>query len=358
MNNENPQVVNSYDECEAKRCSLESEIQKRKDRWTRVMNGQKSPKHLLMVRYDKDMEGVRPGVVPLRDNVQYRTERAWEVYQKQMARMEWLKDDAIPYLDCMTGTEVFAECFGCRVHVPKGDMPFARPLVRNAQEAQKVKVPGLDAPPLKRAFDMADELVRRAGKGALVRPIDIQSPMDIAALVWEKGDFLMAMVDSPEAVKELAYKCRQLLTTFLDEWHRRYGQEHIAHYPDYYMPTGMTLSEDEIGVVNNEMFEEFFLPELVYLSDHFGAIGIHCCADSKHQWKSFGKIPNLKFLNLKYRDAYEFFGDGQIIQQHGQSTPEQWDAVIRDYPTARLYIDVKAQTKDEAMRLVEKYRSI
>ena len=311
-----------------------------------------------MVRYEGDRAGLPAAVVPLASNVQYRTERAWQVYERDMEKAQWLHDDAIPYLDCMTGTEIFAEAFGCPVHIPKDNMPFALPLVHSAQEAAKVKLPGLDAAPFVRAFGMADELVRRSGKGALVRPVDIQSPMDIAALIWEKSDFLMAMIESPEAVKELAYKCRQLLIAFVSEWHRRYGDEHIAHYPDYYMPGGITLSEDEIGVVNNQMFEEFFLPELVALSDHFGAIGIHCCADSKHQWPSFSKIPNLHFLNLKYEKAYQFFSGTHIIQQHGQTTEEQWDRVISDHPQARLYIDVKAQSKDEALRLVEKYRTV
>lgn len=334
-----------------------SDFSERKERWKRVMAGEKQ--HLLIVRYSADLTDVPPAVVPLADNVQYRIERAWQLYQRQLERAQWLHDDVIPWLDCLTGTEVFAEAFGCAVHVPKGDMPFALPLVRNAREAEKVKVPDLDAPSLRRAFDMADELVRRAGKGVLVRPVDIQSPMDIAALIWEKADLLLAMIETPDVVKELAAKVRGLLIAFLDEWHRRYGQEHIAHYPEYYMPGGITLSEDEIGVVNNDMFEEFFLPELVALSEHFGQIGIHCCADSEHQWGSFHKIPNLRFLNLKTqlaRKAYRFFSGTSIIQQHGQTTEAEWDQVMRDAPDARLYIDVKANTREQAIRLVEKYR--
>ena len=88
-------------------------------------------------------------------------------------------------------------------------------------------------------------------------------------------------MESPQAVKELADKVKQLLTAFLDEWFRRYGREHIAHHPDYFMDGGWTVSEDEAGVVNQEMFAEFFLPELNALSDRYGGIGIHCCANSR-----------------------------------------------------------------------------
>ena len=330
-------------------------IRERKERWIRAMAGEPAPRRLLMVRYEPDAP---PWISPLSRNIGRRTERAWSQYEKAMRRLEWLDDDSIPWLNCLSGTEIFAEAFGCAVHEPENGMPFALPMVDNAGDAGKVEMPPLDVPPLQRMFKMADELVRRAGPGALVRPPDIQSPMDIAALIWDKTEFCCALVETPEAVKELAFKIRQLLTAFLDEWFRRYGREFIAHHPDYYMPYGITLSEDEIGIVNTEMFDEFFLPELVFLSEHFGQIGIHCCADSRHQWDGLKKIPNLRFLNLKrelHEEAYRFFGNTTIIQQHGQSTEAEWDRVIRDNPEARLFIDVTAANRDEALRLAGKY---
>ena len=69
----------------------------------------------------------------------------------------------------------------------------------------------------------------------------------------------------------------EILTAFLDEWFARYGDEYIAHHPDYYMSKGMTLSEDEIGACGTDVFESMFLPELVSLSEYYGGIGIHCC---------------------------------------------------------------------------------
>jgi hypothetical protein len=147
-----------------------------------------------------------------------------------------------------------------------------------------VKVPELSSSSLANIFEMSDELHRRTGPNSLMRlPDDIQSPMNIAALIWDKSDFYVALMETPEAVRELADKVRTLLTAFLDEWFRRYGTAFIAHYPFYYMERGVTLSEDEIGAVNPDTFDEFFLPELTYLSERYGGIGIHCCANARHQ---------------------------------------------------------------------------
>ena len=37
---------------------------------------------------------------------------------------------------------------------------------------------------------------------------------------------------------------KELMFEFLDEWFRRYGPSFMAHYPAYYMPNGITMSED------------------------------------------------------------------------------------------------------------------
>ena len=145
-----------------------------------------------------------------------------------------------------SGTEIFAEAFGCEVHRPENNMPFALPLISSASEVAGLKVPELSTSSLAYLFDIGDELRRRAGDDALIG-IDIQSPMDIAALIWNKNDFYAAMLETPEAVRELAHKVGDLLTSFLDEWFARYGREFMGHFPDYYMPYGITSRRTRSG---------------------------------------------------------------------------------------------------------------
>ena len=151
---------------------------------------------------------------------------------------------------------------------------------------------------LSQESDIADELRRRAGPDALMRLIDVQSPMDIAALVWDKNTFYAALIESPAAVKELAGRVKELLVAFLDRWFARYGGAFMAHYPQYYMSRGLTLSEDEVGAVSPEMFDALFLPELADLSARYDGLGMHCCANARHQWEGFKRIPDLRLLNL------------------------------------------------------------
>jgi hypothetical protein len=334
--------------------SLPCDIAPRTVRWTRFLEDPGAG-HLFTITYLPDEEAPP---LPWRELRDERVTWAWRKFERQMARAEWLRDDTLPFLDMRTGTEIFAEAFGCTVHFPDDNMPFALPLVHSAQEADALSVPELSTSSVAYLFDMADELVARAGHGALLRLVDIQSPMDIAALIWEKSSFYPALIEAPEAVLALAEKVKTFLTAFLDAWFGRYGPAFIAHYPDYYMPQGITLSEDEVGAVSHRVYRELFLPELSELSERYGGIGVHCCAHARHQWQGFLDIPNLRLINLVQpeevlTEAYRFFA--AIPQMHswcGEGDPWMWPTT---YPAgARVVIQATATTRDEAQRLADR----
>lgn len=93
-----------------------------------------------------------------------------------------------------TGTEAFAEAFGCPVHDPGDDMPYARPLIHDVREIAGLAEPTPDAAPIARIMEIAQCLRKRGGLDALMQLPDVQSPVDIAALVMEKSEFLIAML--------------------------------------------------------------------------------------------------------------------------------------------------------------------
>ena len=227
-------------------------------------------------------------------------------------------------------------------------------MIHNAAEAKALRVPSLDAPALRRVFEMADELTHRAGPGALVRLIDMQCPLDVAAMIWDKIDFYQALIKSPEIVSELVEKITTLQFTFLDEWYRRYGQGFIAHYPDYYMPKGVALSVDEIGAVSGKM------PHLNRFSERYGGLGIHCCANARHQWENIKKLTGLRLLNIcnqrkMVREAYPFFADFVAQWNYDQSSiPLSALEWLKEIPLkAHIVFDISAGTKEEALKISE-----
>ena len=106
------------------------------------------------------------------------------------------------------------------------------------------------------------------------------------------------------------------------------------------------------------MFEEFFLPELAMLSERYGGLGMHCCANARHQWENFLRIPGLRVLNLVQppevlRAAYPFFAE-HVLQFHGGLEGPAWTWPAQLPPRSRVVIETGASTADEARELSEK----
>jgi uroporphyrinogen-III decarboxylase len=135
-----------------------------------------------------------------------------------------LDDDSVPYVPLTTTTGLFAAAFGCPLHQFEGSQVAARPIVFSPQEADRLPIPDLDIPPISRFFELAELIREQVGPEVPISVPDIQSPFDIAALIWSKEHFYEALVEHPDAVLRLVEKCHILLKNFLVEFKRRFGE--------------------------------------------------------------------------------------------------------------------------------------
>jgi hypothetical protein len=318
--------------------------------------------------YRVDAPTPRAGRYPM-GSVEERAALAGRVFEDDLRQCELVGDDRIPWLHVWSGTEVFAAAFGSPVHFIGEAMPFALPAVRTAAEADRLAEPDILTGPLGEMFAIGDWLVAHYGHEHPVRICDIQSPLDIAALIWEKKRFYAALLEEPEAVHRLVGKVTRVLERFIDEWKRHYRRACLVHYPDYWMPPeyGIGLSEDEIGSISGAMFDEFSLPYLARLSTRYGGISVHCCANSEHQWRHLLKLPGLRTLNLnrdlpaQIRSLAVFAGRTVLIPQ-GFTGNDPLGA-IRELlrhapPEARFFFQLGADSLEAARRLSDELRPL
>ncbi len=124
---------------------MNAPILQRKQRWLNFYDRSQPKSHIFLIRYAPEL-GPKPWPNP--DVKHQRLEWIWRNYEWHLQRMDWLDDDTIPCLDMITGTELFAEAFGCPVHRPADNMPFALPLAQDAAAAEKLAIPTVGCAPV------------------------------------------------------------------------------------------------------------------------------------------------------------------------------------------------------------------
>ena len=116
-----------------------------------------------------------------------------------------------------------------------------------------------------------------------------------------------------------------------------------------------------------EMFRTFFLPGLTKLSKRYNGIGIHCCAQARHQWENFARIPGLMLMNMQGPDVcdevYDVLGTGTAHYHHNHPkiTADMSEQQMEDIlgktvckKGTRTVIFYSVKTKEEALRFIDK----
>ncbi len=283
------------------------------------------------------------------------------IYEQRLRWHEQLDDDSVPFASLVSGTQLFAEALGCEVHTYADNIPCALPLVRTAEQADAISEPTLDARGLQRVFEMASVVQRELGPECIIGVPDIQSPLDIAALIWRKEDMFLAMHEEPDAVIGLIGKCERLVDAFITEFLRICPNGCLSHVPYVWTPTkfGICISEDEVGSISPSMFEQFAAPSLNRLSDKYGGLFMHCCANADHQYENFTRLNNLRGLNRVFQSpgampAIRAFENRTVLTMAWIDEATAVELLDMALPGTRYLFCLSAGTLDEARGIVDR----
>ena len=291
-------------------------------------------------------------------------------YERRIQLLQASEHDGVPHVDITTGTHIFAAAFGSAVHTYEDNNPIALPLVSTPDAADQLEVPDIwKTPVLYRIFEMAYEIRKRLGSDVPHTPPDIQTGFDVACMVWDKQEIFIAMIDEDrkEAVKRLVDKCAMLVKEFLTSFLEEFPNVNPCICPDTWAPPemGPWVSNDECGSLSNHMFEEFCLPEMVELSEHFGGLAMHCCAQAEHQFESFKKIPNFYAFNrVEAAEGYapllkHFAGPEDPVHVLCQMDDETVEMLIHEgSPDMRYIFTCDQMNKEDSKKWLEKMRRI
>lgn len=208
--------------------------------------------------------------------------------------------DYVPYLDPFEGVTILSEAFGCPVEVPHNGDPYIKsPLINVPRDVYNLKKPDKDNAVYKRVFDTLKFFEKETNYQIPVGATDPQGPLDIASLIFNNNDFLIACISNK---REVHYLLSLITEAFIEFYTRQYELLKNPAFPVHSFPLvnsndGIAVSDDESVLLSPELFEEFGVPYLNKISDAFGGLYYHSCGDFGHILDKILKIENLRAIN-------------------------------------------------------------
>ncbi|MEI6033955.1 MAG: hypothetical protein WCS65_06725 [Verrucomicrobiae bacterium] len=200
---------------------------------------------------------------------------AWqlEAEERRLLDKRTLLDDAIPTVEIQTESHTFSALVGSAIQEVSGTF-WVEPLLKDLRHIGEVAL-RKEAP----FYQMITERIALAAAKAdgryAIRGITTPGISDVIDGVFGTENTLMAMMEEPEGVKDLAARCGKILKEFL---RIQFGMIPLFHGGANaglaWMPgRGMTLSADLMVMCSASQFDEFIAPvERELISDLDGAI--------------------------------------------------------------------------------------
>ena len=141
-------------------------------------------------------------------------------------------------------------------------------------------------------------LVDTLPDGDLVRMPDVQSPLGVAELLWDRG-FYLALVDCPDAVHDLLQQITTFIIRFVQEVQRVAGPRlNAAGFPCIWSdPVGVYVADDSMSLISPAMHLEFSVPYLNRMADACGPLVYHSCSWWEPYFDNIHQLRNVRLMN-------------------------------------------------------------
>ena len=225
-------------------------------------------------------------------------------YQKNKIEkhMQEINDDFIPVFFPWYGTGVVQSALGCETKFQEGLDPATEGgIVKTVEDINNLKMPNPYTDGLMpTVLECIDYFVENTD--AYVSVTDCQSPLNIALTLVGLEDLIYLMYDEEESVHKLMQFCTDVLIMWVKTQKKHLTERNSIHgFPHaLYMPTEcgtVVMSDDDIGVLNEDLYKEFVIPYLEQVYAEFGGGSLHFCGSAHHQIKNCGTVKGVTGLN-------------------------------------------------------------
>lgn len=218
-----------------------------------------------------------------------------------LARMQRIPDDFVPYLVPNYGTGVLASAFGAQIIIPENSDPaVAEPCITSLDDIDRLTPPDPQHDGLMpTVLDTIDYM--KAHSDLPVGLTDMQSTLDTCALLCGHSRLFMWMYDAPDKVHQLFDIVNQALLDWIIEQKKHIGEPLNSVYGQLLcLPEGcgVVLSEDDAVSISPKQYREFCVPRNAAIFTALGGGMIHFCGDGTHQIPNFAQTEGLRGFHV------------------------------------------------------------
>lgn len=202
--------------------------------------------------------------------------------------------------------------------------------------------------------------------------IDIQGPLNTAAMLWKQEEFMIAMISEPDAVHALLEQVTEQLILIIQTMIMKIGLIAGPLWPYIWLPTdiGIGITEDYMPLISPKLYKEFGIPYTRRISEAFGGVFIHCCGTYEHQLENLTRS-QINILGVEFHYPYvkpealfNAFGSSAVIVPmlgpHGREEfPDMIDFLLhlkeKRLPETRLWflLSPEAENFKKQVQIIE-----
>lgn len=268
--------------------------------------------------------------------------------------------ESVPSVRANMGCGIFPSLFGVRQELFEDKMPWI------LEHLSKETLSKMGPEDLRMSDEFKAGLEHMAymaqaleGTGCLVFPMDLQGAFDTAHLVY--GDQIFYdLYDDPDFVHHLLELSCQAIFLGMQECFNIMpdSQAKVAHYNSLVMPRskgGIKISEDTSTLLSKTHIEEFVMPYMHRLLEHFRGGYIHYCGRNPHLFEAVMGEPLAYGFNLGNPEKHDMQSILAACAARGKifygSIPKDKNESIKEY----FYKYLEASRKDGRNLLLLQY---
>ena len=220
------------------------------------------------------------------------------------------EDDFVYALKPYTGIGLFASAFGCKTEFPDVGEPVTHPAIRSISQVAELQVDIAKVDLIQLALDKIDCFLDAVGDDIPVGYPDLQSPINVASIVCDYSELVLAMHTNPQAVHRLLGMITDVMEEVLELFDAR-----LLDYPpstNWWMPRGVFFSDDLMAVIGPDCYEEFALPYANRFARKYGGLFLHSCGNPLScvdTVKKYDNFMGLDFWEVTIEQFHQAGGD-------------------------------------------------